>query len=143
MDYVHSVDVGDLLKGRDFDIVAKLASVWDEFDDNQLAQLESLSSTKLDALVKRISSADLAALSTTVRNKIGFGSKIVDRLKSITAADVANWGTEQWQRVPWDNLISMDWTVLQEVPISEVGKWTQVWICLSFAWTRTDKMAEG
>ena len=109
---------------------AKLAPAWDKFDDKQLAQLKSLLSTNWDALVTHMSPADLAALSTAIQEKLGIGSKILkNRLKNIKLEDVASWVDEQWQRVPLDNLMSMDWTVLQEVPISEVGKWTEVWIC--------------
>ena len=125
---MRAIDVGDLLGQSDSSVVSKLASVWDKFDDNQLAKLKSLSSTKLDAVVKQISATDLAALSTAVQSKAGMAQKVAERLKSITAADVASWATEQWQRVPVDNLVSMSSSVLQKVPISEVGKWTEVWL---------------
>ena len=74
----------------------------------------------------QISAEDLAALSTAVQNKLGFGPKIVERLKSITAADVASWADKQWNRIPVDNLVSMSQSVLQKVPIAQVDKWSQV-----------------
>ena len=123
---MRAIDVGDLLGQSDSSVVPKLASVWDKFDDNQLAQLKSLSSTKLDAVVKQISATDLAALSTAVQSKVGMAQKVAERLKSITLEDVASWADEQWDRVPVDNLASFSWGVLQKVPITELGKWTKV-----------------
>ena len=108
----------------------KLAGAWDKFDDNQLNQLKTLASNNLDALMTQISAEDLAALSKAVQNKLGFGPKIVERLKSITAADVASWADKQWNRIPVDNLVSMSQSVLQKVPIAQVDKWSQVCICL-------------
>ena len=71
---------------------------------------------------------DLAALSAAVQNKLDMSEKLVNRLKSITLVDVASWADEQWDRVPVDNLVSMGWSVLQKVPIDELGTWTQVYI---------------
>ena len=106
----------------------KLAGAWDKFDDNQLNQLKTLASNNLDALMTQIPIEDLAALSAAVQNKLDMSEKLVNRLKSITLVDVASWADEQWDRVPVDNLVSMGWSVLQKVPIDELGTWTQVYI---------------
>ena len=111
---------------------AKLAPVWEKLQDTQLNKLKALASGNLDALFRQISKADLAALSTAVQSKLGFGPKIIERLKNITLADVASWADEQWDRVPVDNLASMGWSVLQKVPLSELGKWTKVCILTHF-----------
>lgn len=122
---MRAIEVGELLGQSDASLVAKLVTVWDRFDDTQLAQFKSLSSTKLDAVVKEISVTDLAALSTAVQSKVGVAQKVAERLKSITLQDVASWADEQWDRVPVDNLVSFSWGVLQKVPITELGKWSK------------------
>ena len=86
----------------------------------------------MDTIVKQLSSTDLAALSTAVQAKAGMAQKVVERLKTLTAADVTSWATEQWQRVPVDNLKSMSQSVLQKVPMTEVGKWTEVLFAVLF-----------
>ena len=100
----------------------KLAPAWDKLQDGQLAKLKALAGSNVDALLTQISKADLAALSEAVQSKLGFGPEVIERLKSITLEDVASWADEQWDRVPVDNLASMGWSVLQKVPISELGK---------------------
>ena len=104
----------------------KLAPAWEKLQDAQLEKLKSLAGSNLDALLTQISKADLAALSEAVQSKLGFGPEVIERLKSITPADVASWADEQWDRVPVDNLVSMSQGVLQKVPIAQVGKWTEV-----------------
>ena len=129
MEYVRAVDVNDLI-ATEPDVLAKIASVWDKFDDNQLNQLKSLAGNKLNTVIGQIPIKDLTVLSAAVQNKLGFGPKMVQRLNSITAADVASWADEQWNRIPVDNLVSMSQSVLQKVPIAQVDKWSQVCICL-------------
>ena len=124
--YVRAVDVRRKIN---FDIVAKLASIWDEFSEAQVAHINFLSSHDLDLLVALISPTDLAALSEDIQRRIDFGPKIVDRLKHITVEDVSDWEDAQWHRIPFDNLIAMDWSVLREVPTTEVEKWTKVRKC--------------
>ena len=86
-----------------------------------------MAGSKLDTVIRQIPVEDLAALSEAVQSKlVGFGPKVIERLKSITPADVASWADEQWDRVPVDNLVSMSQGVLQKVPIAQVGKWTEV-----------------
>ena len=108
----------------------KLAPAWEKLQNAQLEKLKSLAGNNLDALFTQISKADLAALSEAVQSKLGFGPEVIERLRNITLADVAGWADEQWDRVPVDNLASMGWSVLQKVPISELGKWTQVCIVI-------------
>ena len=84
------------------------------------------SSTSWDALIAQIPVEDLVTLSPNLQNTLGIDAKIAKRLKSLRRADVAKWLDEQWSRVPIDNLASMDWSVLQQVPIDELKKWTEV-----------------
>ena len=105
----------------------KLAPAWEKFSDEQLALLMPFLSSNWDKLVEYMPTADLAALSTEIQEKLNIGPEILDRLKSINVKDVAGWAKEQWDRIPLDNLMSMDWSVLQEVPIAEVKTWTEVW----------------
>ena len=107
----------------------KLAPAWDNFNDNQLGRLLSLVNTNWNKLATHISTADLAALSTEIQEKLGIGPEVLDFLKNINVKDVAGWAKEQWDRIPLDNLMSMDWSVLQKVPIAEVKTWTEVRIC--------------
>ena len=123
-EYVRAIDVADLLVKPD--ILGNLASVWDKFNDNQLTQLKSLSSPLWDTLITRIPVEDLVALSPELQNTLDIGEKIVERLKSVTRADVSKWGNKQWSRVPIDNLASMRWSVLKQVPVTELEKWTEV-----------------
>ena len=73
---------------------------------------------------------DLAAMSTAIQDKLNIGPEMLDRLKSINVRDVADWTKEQWDRIPLDNLMAMDWSVLQKVPIDEVKTWSEVCICV-------------
>jgi len=135
-EYVRAVDVSDLM-ATEPDVLAKLASIWEKFDENQLNQLKSLAGDKLKTVIRQIPVKDLTALSTAVQSKLGFGPEIIERLKSITAADVTSWADEQWGRVPVDNLVSMSQGVLQQVPIAQVGKWTEAqWGKLAPAWEK-------
>ena len=107
----------------------KLAPAWEKFNDNQLAQLKSFLSSNWDKLVRKMSNADLAAMSTAMQEKLNIIPQIVDRLKRFNLKDVADWTKEQWDRIPFDNLMPMDWSVLREVPTTEVEKWTKVRKC--------------
>ena len=104
----------------------KLASVWDKLNVDQLVQLQSLSSTSWDTLIAQLPVEDLVALSPELQITLKIGEKVVERLKSVTRADVSKWGDKQWSRAIVDNLASMDWSVLQQVPITELQEWTEV-----------------
>ena len=104
----------------------KLASVWDKLNVDQLTQLESLSSTSWDTLIAQLPVEDLVALSPELQITLDIGEKIVERLKGVTLADVSKWGDKQWSRAIVDNLASMNWSVLQQVPITELQEWTEV-----------------
>ena len=89
-------------------------------------QLQSLSSTSWDTLIAQLPVEDLVALSPELQITLDIGEKIVERLKGVTLADVSKWGDKQWSRAIVDNLASMNWSVLQQVPITELQEWTEV-----------------
>jgi len=123
--YIKDVDVDALLKGDKKDILAKLSSAWEKFDENQLAKLKGASKDAWDKIIAKIPPEDLAALKKGIQDKLDVGKKIGDRLKSITLEDVATWSDKMWDKVPIDNLVFFAWSTLQKVPLAEIGKWTK------------------
>jgi len=123
-DNVRLIDVEDLLTNEK-EILPKLAAAWEKFDQKQLTQLKAASKEVMDKIIAEIPPEDLAALSADIQDKLDIANRILDRLKSITLEDVANWGQYLWDRIPINNLVTMSWKVLQKIPLTELGKWTQ------------------
>lgn len=123
-EYVHAIDVDDLLK-TDPDMLVKVAAAWKKFDANQLTQLKAASKEQWDKMVATIPPEHLAAMSATLQKSLNITKRIAGRVNGITLEQVAKWGDETWDSVPIDNMVFLSWGVLQQVPLKELGKWTQ------------------